>query len=81
MRMIRRRDFIVGLGAAAWPMAVRAQQSQRMRRVGVLMASDDRLAWRRAERRPYRRVGSIHTQRSYRWRADTTYQRSMFTPL
>ena len=35
---MRRRDFIVGLGAVAWPLALWAQQGE-MRRVGVLMTS------------------------------------------
>src|SRR5262252_9386796 len=45
---MRRREFIkvIGSGVAVWPLAARAQQSDAMRRIGVLMnfAADDAVA-------------------------------------
>jgi putative tryptophan/tyrosine transport system substrate-binding protein len=78
--MIRRREFIAGLGgAAAWPLAARAQQPDRMRRVGVLvgLAEEDpetqgRLAAFRQGMQQRDWSEGRNLQIDYRCRAQTT---------
>jgi putative ABC transport system substrate-binding protein len=78
---MRRRDFIALLGSAAWPLAARAQQPDRMRRVGVLMgiAQDDAGAARRvaALERRLQELGwtdGRNLRIDYRWRIDESDQ-------
>src|SRR6516165_6012513 len=59
---MRRREFITVLGgAAAWALAARAQQAERMRRIGVLIAfaeSDhEAQSWVAALREELRKLG------------------------
>jgi putative ABC transport system substrate-binding protein len=42
---MRRREFIAGLGAAVWPLVARAQQGDRVRRIGVLLVGNE--SWNR----------------------------------
>jgi putative ABC transport system substrate-binding protein len=46
--MIARRDFITLLGGAVWPIAARAQQGERMRRIAVLMPGGENDSVRKA---------------------------------
>ena len=59
--MVKRREFITLLGgaAAAWPLAARAQQTDRMRRIGVLAGYERPLPEHEAFRKRLQELGYI----------------------
>jgi putative ABC transport system substrate-binding protein len=70
---MRRRDFIalVGSSAVPWPMAARAQQGGRVRRIGVLMnlAAEDPVSIARAKAFALGWIDGRNVQIDYRWAA------------
>jgi putative ABC transport system substrate-binding protein len=77
---MRRREFIVGLGsAAAWPLVARAQQRERMRRVGVLMPyierdTDARLSYFVQGLAQFGWIGGRNLRMDVRWAAGNLEQ-------
>jgi len=78
MSYMRRREFITLLGgAAAWPLAARAQQGERLRRIGILMpfppTNAEAQARVRAFREELRKRGwatGVNAQFDERWTGD-----------
>jgi putative tryptophan/tyrosine transport system substrate-binding protein len=67
---LRRREFItlIGGAAAAWPFVARAQQADRVRRVGVLLAYDDpaiNAFWQELEKLGWSDGRNVHIERRY----------------
>jgi putative tryptophan/tyrosine transport system substrate-binding protein len=77
---MKRREFILALGggaAVAWPLAARAEQAERMRRIGILMPypkGDPELTMRlQAFRQELGKLGwteGVNVQLDERWTAD-----------
>jgi putative tryptophan/tyrosine transport system substrate-binding protein len=89
--MMRRRDFVAGLGGAAatWPLVAHAQQPERMRRIGVLMNGTETYTASKANlaafQKALRKLGWIDDQNlraDYRWSAgDPERMRTYATEL
>jgi putative ABC transport system substrate-binding protein len=84
---MKRREFITLLGgaAAAWPLAARAQQPDRVRRIGVLVGRSERdpegQEWSAALERGLKELGWIPGQAAlidYRWQTSDLRQRTLF---
>jgi putative ABC transport system substrate-binding protein len=84
---MRRREFIAALGSAsaAWPLAALAQQSERMRRIGVLSSlaetDGEAQAWDAAFRKRLVELGWIDGRNihiDYRWGAGSVDRMRLF---
>ena len=81
---MRRREFIAGLGsAAAWPVVARAQQGDRVRRVGVLMPyierdTDARLSYFVQGLAQFGWIGGRNLRKDVRWAAGKLEQLLMY---
>jgi ABC-type uncharacterized transport system substrate-binding protein len=84
---MRRREFITLLGGAmaSWPQTARAQQGERARRVGVLMAFDERDARARVWLSPFTQglselgwTEGRNPQMEVRWAGDSIDRMRMF---
>jgi putative ABC transport system substrate-binding protein len=69
---MRRRDFIRGIvgSTAAWPIAARAEQPERQRRVGFLRAEKPPAPWMGAFQKALRELGYEEGKNllfEYRW--------------
>src|SRR5262245_66185972 len=67
---MNRREFMTLMGgaAAAWPLAARAQQSDRMPRLGVLLGFDDpsiTAFWQELEKLGWLDGRTVHIERRY----------------
>ena len=73
MSVMKRREFITLLGSAsavAWPLAARAQQSDRVRRIGMLWPGAPPDKWDEAFRQGLRALGYVDGRNillEYRW--------------
>jgi putative tryptophan/tyrosine transport system substrate-binding protein len=73
---IKRRDFIalIGVAAASWPLAARAQQGARMRRIGLLMGWPESDAEARSERAAFmQELGKLGWTDGRNLRTDTRW--------